>query len=134
LADILFVEDLRELRPHRVLADGREVGGELPRFEYPAEAYSSIRVSRPLTEADLRIDATGDRVQIRAIGIADGTVTTEHLVVEAPVTGGEVAASAELDLAKLASIERHGGPGTIGLGFVKGLGLERGAVGSSIAH
>src|SRR5205814_1909397 len=33
-----------------------------------------------------------------------------------------------------ASIERHGGPGTIGLGFVKGLGLQRGAVASSIAH
>src|SRR5207237_1153927 len=29
---------------------------------------------------------------------------------------------------------RHGGPGTIGLGFVTGLGLKRGAVGSSVAH
>jgi adenine deaminase len=134
LADVLFVEDLHELRPHRVLADGRDVGGELPAFDYPAEAYSSIRVARPLTAADLRIEASGDRVEVRAIGIADGTVTTEHLVVEAPVVDGEVAASAELDLAKLASIERHGGPGTIGLGFVKGLGLERGAVGSSVAH
>lgn len=39
-----------------------------------------------------------------------------------------------IDLAKAASIERHGGPGTIGLGFVRGLGLERGAVASSVAH
>jgi adenine deaminase len=55
-------------------------------------------------------------------------------VVELPVDGGEVRASAEADVAKLASIERHGGPGTIGLGFVLGLGLKRGAVASSIAH
>jgi adenine deaminase len=132
-ADILFVEDLGELRPHRVLADGRAVG-ELPAFEYPPEAFDSIRLSRPLTTADLRIEATGAVARVRAIGIASQTVTTEHLVVDAPVVEGEVPASAELDLAKAASIERHGGPGTIGLGFVHGLGLERGAVASSVAH
>src|SRR5438094_3931 len=43
-------------------------------------------------------------------------------------------APAELGLAKAASIERHGGPGTIGLGFVRGLGLRRGAVATSLAH
>ena len=73
LADILFVENLHDLRPHRVLADGREVGGELPRFDYPPEAYNSIRLSRAPTAADLRIDATGERVRVRAIGIANET-------------------------------------------------------------
>src|SRR5205814_6287112 len=57
LADILFVEDIRELRPHRVLADGREIGGALPRFDYPPEAYSSIRRARELAAADLRMQA-----------------------------------------------------------------------------
>ena len=133
LADILFVEDLENFRPHRVLADGREPG-DLPPYEYPPEAYGSIRLARPLTEADLRVAAAGERVRVRAIGVASGSVTTEHLLVELPVTGGEVRASVELDVAKLASIERHGGPGTIGLGFVKGLGLRRGAVASTIAH
>ena len=71
---------------------------------------------------------------MRAIGVASGRVTTDHLTVELPVEGGEVRASVEADVAKLASIERHGGPGTIGLGFVQGLGLRRGAVASSIAH
>src|SRR5207302_1592151 len=70
----------------------------------------------------------------RAVRRASGTVTTEHRILEAPVTHGEVRSSAELDLVKLASIERHGGPGTVGLGFVTGLGLKRGAVGSSVAH
>jgi adenine deaminase len=133
LADILFVEDLEDFRPHRVLADGREPG-ELPVFEYPAEAYASIRLARPLFEADLRISASGEVAAVRAIGVASGRVTTEHLVIELPVEDGEVRASAGSDVAKLASIERHGGPGTIGLGFVQGLGLERGAVASSIAH
>jgi adenine deaminase len=71
---------------------------------------------------------------VRVIGIASGSVTTDHLLVELPVVGGEVPASTELDVAKAASIERHGGSGTVGLGFVKGLGLRRGAVASTIAH
>src|SRR5205814_7218017 len=82
----------------------------------------------------LRIEATGERARVRAIGVASGKVTTEHLEVEVPVVDGEIPASVEHDVAKAASIERHGGPGTIGLGFVKGLGLRRGAVASSVAH
>ena len=133
LADILFVEDLRAFRPHRVLADGRDLE-PLPSHPYPAEAFESIRLARPLTEADLRIEASGDHATVRAIGVASGSVRTDHLLVELPVEAGEVRASVEADIAKIASIERHGGPGTIGLGFVKGLGLNRGAVASSIAH
>ena len=133
LADVLFVEDLADFRPHRVLADGREPGSP-PGFEYPEEAYGSIRLGRPLAVDDLRVGASGESASVRAVGVASGRVTTEHLVVELPVDDGEVRASAEADVAKLASIERHGGPGTIGLGFVQGLGLKRGAVASSIAH
>jgi adenine deaminase len=133
LADVLFVEDLADFRPHRVLADGREPGPP-PRFEYPEEAYGSIRLGRPLAVDDLRVEASGETASVRAVGVASGRVTTEHLVVELPVDDGEVRASAEADVAKLASIERHGGPGTVGLGFVQGLGLMRGAVASSIAH
>jgi len=133
IADVLFVEDLADFRPHRVLADGRDVG-ELPEPYYPPEAYESIRLSLPLTAADLRIEAAGERARVRVIGISSGNVRTDHLVVELPVVDGEVRASTELGVAKLASVERHGGPGTIGLGFVRGLGLERGAVASTVAH
>jgi len=73
LADILFVEDLRDFRAHRVLVDG-QVPGALPGYEYPREAYESIRLARPLTAADLKIAASGDRVRVRAIGVASGTV------------------------------------------------------------
>lgn len=133
LADILFVGDLADFRPHRVLVDGSEPG-DLPAYEYPAVAYESIRLARPPVDADLRIEATGETVTVRAIGVASERVTTEHVTVELPVTDGEVRASPDANVAKLASIERHGGPGTVGLGFVKGLGLRRGAVASSIAH
>jgi adenine deaminase len=133
-ADILFVEDLTELRPHLVLADGVEVGGELPRWEYPARARDTVHVARAPTVAELRIAAGGSSARVRAIGMVAGQLATEHRIVTAPVVDGEVRADPALDLAKAASIERHGGPGTIGLGFVQGLGLQRGAVASTVAH
>ena len=46
----------------------------------------------------------------------------------------EAIADGSRDLAKLAVIERHHRTGNIGLGFVQGLGLERGAIASSVAH
>jgi adenine deaminase len=132
-ADVLFVEDLRTMRPHLVLAEGRLVGGELPPYAYPQRAYASVRLPE-LTAASLRVDAAGDSARVRAIGMVSGVLATEHRVVEAPVADGEVRANAALDLAKAASLERHGGPGTIGLGFVQGLGLRRGAVATTVAH
>ncbi len=38
------------------------------------------------------------------------------------------------DLAKIAVIERHLGTGRIGLGFVRGFGLQRGAFASTFSH
>jgi adenine deaminase len=131
-ADILFVDDLRAFLPRLVLAQGQPVG-ELPHDDYPPEAYASIRIPR-LEPADLRIEATGPSVSVRAIGMVSGAIATEHRFVESPVEAGEVRASVTLDLAKAASIERHGGSGTVGLGFVQGLGLKRGAVASTVAH
>jgi adenine deaminase len=132
-ADVLLVEDLAEMRPHLVLADGEPVGA-VPAYEYPARARDTVRIARTPTADDLRVSAPGDRARLRAIGMVPGELATEHRVVEAPVVDGEVRADPSLDLAKAASIERHGGPGTIGLGFVQGLGLTRGAVASTVAH
>lgn len=138
-ADMLFVEDLADLRAHRVLADGVDVtagtasGGAGP-GAYPKRARHSVRLPADLGPERLRIAATGASARVRAIGMVPGELATEHRVVAAPVVDGAVPAAPALDLAKAASIERHGGPGTIGLGFVQGLGLARGAVATTVAH
>jgi adenine deaminase len=136
-ADILLVEDLREMRPHLVLVDGRPVPAEMPALAPPAAFRETVKLRRPITAGDLRIaapDGAGATARVRAIGMVPGELATESRVVEAPVAGGEVPAAPRLDLLKAASIERHGGPGSIGLGFVQGLGLKRGAVATTVAH
>ena len=47
---------------------------------------------------------------------------------------GEIVADPERDLLKLVVIERHHASGRVGLGLVKGFGLRKGAIASSVAH
>ncbi len=50
------------------------------------------------------------------------------------VSDGEIVADPERDLAKIAVVERHHASGRIGLGLVRGFGLRRGAVATTVAH
>ena len=38
------------------------------------------------------------------------------------------------DILKIVVVERHKSTGNIGIGFVQGFGLKKGAIGSSVAH
>jgi adenine deaminase len=133
-ADVLFVEHLAEMRPHLVLCDGARVPSSLPSYPYPDKALASVRIPDGFSAEDLRLAAEGTQAEVRVIGIVRGELATEHRLLDVPATDGQVQASVEMDLAKAASIERHGGPGTIGLGFVQGLGLKGGAIASTVAH
>src|SRR5439155_1719579 len=67
-------------------------------------------------------------------GLVPGQIVTDSLVEEPTVRGGEAVADPARDLAKIAVIERHLGTGRTGLGFVRGFGLQRGAIASTVAH
>ena len=68
------------------------------------------------------------------IGLVPGQIVTEALVEELRAEDGLALADPERDLAKIAVIERHLGTGRIGLGFVRGFGLRRGAFASTFSH
>jgi adenine deaminase len=48
--------------------------------------------------------------------------------------GNRAVADIDRDVIKIAVVERHNGSGNIGKGFVRGFGLKRGALASSVAH
>jgi adenine deaminase len=72
--------------------------------------------------------------RLRVIGIVPGQIVTEKLLVEPKVEAGLVVSDPERDILKMAVVERHTASGNVGLGFVKGMGLKRGAIASSVAH
>jgi adenine deaminase len=85
-------------------------------------------------ERRLRIPARGSRA--RVIGVVKNQIITEHLVQEITRddSGQHAVSDPERDLLKMAVIERHQGTGKVGLGFIHGMGLQAGALASSVAH
>jgi adenine deaminase len=129
-ADILFLPDLVSFLPERVLKRGRPVG-EIPAVAVPEWAKRTVH-TRPFSGDDLRIPWSGGKA--RVIGLVPGQISTESLVDEPGVADGLAVADPERDLAKIAVFERHLQTGRVGVGFVRGFGLRRGAFGSTVAH
>ena len=68
------------------------------------------------------------------IGILPGKIITEHLTYDIAPVDGDKRPDIARDLVKIAVIERHGVNGNIATGFVKGFGLQRGAIASTVCH
>jgi adenine deaminase len=129
-ADILVLPDLVSFQPDTVLKRGRLID-DIPQIPIPDWVRQTVRI-RHLDPSEFRIPWSGGRA--RAIGLIEDQVVTESLTCEPEVEGDEAVASAALDLAKIAVVERHLATGRAGLGFVSGSGLQRGALASSVAH
>jgi adenine deaminase len=129
-ADLLLLPDLERFVPDLVLKRGRPVG-EIPQAEVPEWVKHTVRVGALGPEV-FRIPWS--RGAARVIGLVPGQIVTEALVDEPAVRAGEAVADPKRDLAKIAVIERHLGTGRVGRGFVRGFGLDRGALGSTLSH
>jgi adenine deaminase len=136
-ADLAVFADLKEFRARYVLSEGRVVarGGEaVGEWHAPEVDDSAVRSSVQVDwdSTDLEIPVQGERV--RVIGVVPDQVVTEQLVDVPKVVDGAAVADPDRDLLKLAVIERHRATGNVGLGFVRGFGLKRGAIAGSVAH
>ncbi len=136
VADLVVLDDLHTFQVESVYKDGLLVaqGGKLL-VDVPAPTYTGITGTvhlGQLSKSNLRIPGRPGPVEI--VGIEPGQITTTHLREEAPLRDGEIVADPTRDLLKLVVIERHHASGRIGLGLVKGFGLRKGAIASSVAH
>jgi adenine deaminase len=135
VADIVAVRDMESFRPALVWKRGRLVAADgialdIPRVTAPDWMRGSVKV-RPLAAADFAVRANG---RVRVIGVESGQLVTRSLQAEPAVRDGFALADPSRDLAKIAVVERHRETGRIGIGFVSGFGLQRGALASTHAH
>jgi adenine deaminase len=146
VANLIVTDDLSSLQLRQVYHAGRLVASDGHAL-FPADLRISRRLTRtfhiaPFGEDDfaLRTTARSARSGVRqadrlpVIGIVPGQIITRKLMEEVRVEDGRVVADSERDILKLAVVERHRATGNIGLGLVKGFGLKRGALASSVAH
>jgi adenine deaminase len=129
-ADVLVLPDLERFVPETMLKNGRPVE-DFPRADVPDWVRHTVRIGAFGPEM-FRIPWTGG--DARVIGVIPGQIVTDDLAATPPVRAGEALADPAQDLAKIAVVERHLGTGRVGLGFVRGFGLQRGAIGSTVAH
>jgi len=134
-ADLIVFDRLDDLRPRLVYVGGRltaQEGAMLtpPPAGSPSPLPNSIHVD--WDRIDLAIPAVGRRV--RVIGAIENQLVTEHLVLDASIREGQAMADVSRDLLKMAVIERHGVNGNVGKGFIQNIGLQAGALASSVAH
>lgn len=137
LADFALYPDLESWRPDLVWCRGRLVaeGGR------PVQAVSKLRAENLRGSVRLAPSAGPQSLKVpdqkrpvRVIGALPRQIVTRALVENLPGRNGLLEADPALDIAKAAVFERHRASGRVGLGFVRGLGLGRGALASTVSH
>ncbi len=134
-ADLVVFDDLETLCARAVYVGGRLVArdGNVLGDSRPSSAGALGRsVQIDWSRVSFGVRATGSRM--RVIGAVPDQLVTRHDMVAPAVRDGEAVADPGRDLLKMAVIERHGRSGGVGLGFVSGIGLRRGAIAGTVAH
>ncbi|GGH84740.1 adenine deaminase [Pullulanibacillus pueri] len=138
-ADFLLIDDLASMTISEVYKNGECIAQNGTFIEKedkkptpPPHLMSSVTIPT-MNEDDLRI-LIGETKQAHIIEIIPNQLNTIKLQEEVTVSEGHFVPSLTQDQLKIAVVERHHHTGNIGLGIVKGFGLQRGAIATTIAH
>ncbi len=136
-ADLISLEDLKKFKIKKVFKDGSLVfnnGRTLISYDKKLKLSiktKSVRI-KPLSDESFIIKS--DKAYAKVIKIIPDQIVTEKVVKRVILKDGIAYPDIKEDILKIAVIERHRATGNIGIGFVQGFGLKKGAIGSSISH
>lgn len=141
-ADLLIVDGIRgaeEFRVRKTFVDGRQVAEDGRALVESVEARVVNRFdAEPVEPGDLRVvlpDTNGSDSPpgLRVIRAEAGRLVTEEEILEPTVEDGAIVPDPERDLAELTVLDRYRSTEPA-LAFVRGFGLDEGALASSVAH
>ena len=139
-ADILLVKDLHYIQPEQVfykgslVVDKGQMAVPMPTANYPEWIFHTVQLTRGENPADFRLTHPGPKARVRVIKIFPDQIINEPEEAFLPVKDGSVQSDPGQDILKLAVAERYGKNGNIGIGFIRGFGIQRGAISSTVAH
>jgi adenine deaminase len=135
-ADFIVVDDLAKFQIKRVYKkgalvaeNGKYLGAASPATDQPRSTMN-LRYRAP---ADLEVRAK-KAGKIRVVEIVPHQIVTKEILETPRLLDGQIVSDIERDILKLVVVERHRATGNVGVGFVRGFGLKRGALGSTVAH
>ncbi len=134
-ADFVVVDDLKSFRVRRTYKKGKLVAED---GNYLAPAPGKIDQPRSTMnlsydKEDFAVAANGAK-QIRVIEIVPKQIVTKSKIESPKVVNEQIVPDLDRDILKLVVVERHRATGNVGVGFIRGFGLKRGALGSTVAH
>lgn len=139
IADILLFDNLNNIKIKTVIKNGNLVASDGEMTIPSSELINQIPSSSPFNTINYK-DFNTDRLKIsiksemaRVIKLLDNTLLTK--LEESKVSiDNDGYFLPENDLLKVAVVERHNALDTIGIGIIKGYGLEDGAIATSVSH
>lgn len=136
-ADIVLLDDLTDFNVDRVWIKGvmtAEKGEYLPEVKRHdiSDVTSSIHL-KEFSKEKLKMSLKSSKVNV--IEIQPGGVVTKKTTADVSIDdNGEFVRSPSSDIVKVAVVERHNMTGNVACGFLKGYGIQAGAIALSIAH
>ncbi len=128
-ADLVLFDNLKDFRPQLVVTDGQifRPEADLPVKPDP-KIYNSVHLA-PRKPDVLRLPVEGPMPIIQTV---DGELLTRLVWEEVPTRDGAFFAGG--GLVKLAVLERHHASSRVGLGILRGLPLQAGAMATTVGH
>ena len=131
-ADFILVDDLERMEVRAAWINGEMVSEKgKPLFEAVQPRAINHFNAAPLAAEQLRVEVGGARLKV--IEVTDGQIVTGAGEYAVPAGSALVEPNPAADLLKILVLNRYA-PASPALGFVRGFGLKRGAMASSIAH
>lgn len=133
-ADFIIVDNLDELNILKTYISGECVfDGENVLFDVEdVEFVNSMNVDKKSSE-DFNIYFNGDECEVNVIQCFDGDLLTKKATAKLKTQNGIVQPDISEDVLKMAVVERHGS-NNVANAFIKGFGLKKGAIASSMSH
>lgn len=131
-ADFIVADGWDDLTVRRTYVDGQLVAedGET-RIPCSESLVVNAFAAHPKTPQDFACPAKGER--IRVIEAAEGQLVTGEVTIPARIEDGQALPDPERDVLKLAVVNRYE-EAPPAIGFIRGFGMGRGALASSVAH
>jgi len=138
-ADLITFDHLGRFQIKKVFKDGVLVaeGGKM--ISQPIGVSSSLKkgVKSSVRIKDIKSDAFMIRSHqplAKVIQLIPDQIVTKKVMKKVVLREGVALPDLKGDILKIAVVERHRATGNIGIGFVQGFGLKKGALASSVAH
>lgn len=142
LADIILVEKIEDVKPTVVIFEGKIVAQEgklieeVKIAEYPEWIKNTVILKKAINKDSFHITSSSKSNETKAniIKLIDRQIINTCEVSTLPVLDNKIQMDLEQDILKLAVVERYGKNGGVGVGFVQGFKLKKGALAYSMSH